>query len=281
MLPLLDTHQHLIYRDKLTYAWADNVPVLSTGDFTIDDYHALVAGRGVAGSIFMEADAGDYCAETRMVAELVADPENRLLAIISSCRPEEDEGFDDWIEECGSLPVVGFRRLLHEVDDSVSQGETFRRNVARIGRRGFTFDIVCRSDQLPIAHEFAVSCDDMTLVLDHCGVPDIAGGETESWFFGIKNMAALPHVCAKISGVLAYCAPDNATLEAVRPYVEHVIASFGTERLVWGSDWPVVNMGADLRQWIDVFRALIGDLSESEAAGIAHKNAERIYGVTL
>ncbi len=282
MTKLLDTHQHLIHRDRFSYAWSDSLPQLTGKDFTVADYQRLTAGHDVAGSIFMEVDVGhDYRDETRFVARLAADPANRIVGIVSSCRPEHDEGFEAWLDECAGLPVVGFRRILHEVDDDLSRGEVFRRNVRKIGERGLTFDMVFRADQLTIAAELARACDSMPLVLDHCGVPDIAGGEFDNWRTGISALSALGHVSCKISGVLAYCAPGRANAEAVRPYVEHVIASFGADRLVWGSDWPVVDLKSGLPEWIAIFRQLIDGLPDGEKAAICHRNAERIYGVTL
>ena len=282
MTSLLDTHQHLIYRDRFNYLWSDSLPALAGRDFSIADYHRLTEGHDVVGSIFMEVDVGhDYRDETRFVAGLADDPINRIFGIISSCRPEHDDGFEAWLDECATLPVVGFRRILHEVDDDLSRQEGFRRNVRMIGERGLIFDMVFRADQLPIAAELAQACDDMTLVLDHCGVPDIAGGEIDKWRADISALAALPHVSCKISGVLAYCAPGNATMDAIRPYVEHVMACFGTGRLVWGSDWPVVNLRSGLPVWIDMFRELTNGLSIDELDAVCHGNAERIYRVSL
>ncbi len=280
MTKLIDTHQHLIYRDRFNYLWSDSLPALAGKDFTVSDYQKLTADCDVAGSIFMEVDVGhDYRDETRFVAELAAEPENKLLGIISSCRPEHEGGFDAWLEECSDLPVVGFRRILHEVDDDVSRGDVFRRNVRKIGAKDLTFDMVFRADQLGIAFELASACDDMELVLDHCGVPDIAGGETDYWHQKISDIAGLPHVSCKMSGILAYCAEGNATLDAVQPYAQHVIDSFGTDRLVWGGDWPVVDLRSSLPEWIGIFQQLVSDFSEDEKSAICSGNAQRIYRI--
>ncbi len=281
MTELIDTHQHLIYRDRFSYDWSDGLPALAGKEFTIGDYQRLTVDCDVAGTIFMEVDAGhDYRDETRFIAGLAQDPVNRLLGIISSCRPEHEDGFDTWLEECSDLPVLGFRRILHEIDDDLSRGDVFRKNIRKIGEQGLTFDMVFRADQLGIAAELARACDDMTLVLDHCGVPDIAGGDFGAWSKAISAVAAMPHVSCKISGVLAYCAAGNATIEAVRPYVDHVIECFGPQRLVWGSDWPVIDIRSGLPGWIGIFRELISDLSPDEARAICSGNAKRIYGVS-
>ena len=95
----------------------------------------------------------------------------------------------------------------------------------------------------------------------------------------MKALAALPHVHCKLSGVLAYCAPGTASLETIRPYVDHVFEVFGPQRIVWGSDWPVVNMTSDLPAWIGITRQILSGLSDKEAEAVAAASARRIYGV--
>lgn len=280
MIPLIDTHQHLIYRSKNRYAWADGIAALKDRDFTLGDYAALADGRGIAGSIFMEADAADYKTEARLISALSRKTESGLLGVIASCRPEEG-GFEGWLEECADLPVVGFRRILHEISDDLSKTAEFRANVARIGRAGRVFDMCFRADQLPIALELARACPDMKLVLDHCGVPDIAGGAMDPWRDDISALAALPNVHCKLSGVMAYCAPHRADQDAIRPYLTHVIEAFGPQRCLWGSDWPVVNITASLPDWIVAFRAVIADLSQDEQTMICNGTAQQVYGVQL
>jgi predicted TIM-barrel fold metal-dependent hydrolase len=282
MLPLLDAHQHLVFPERQRYAWTDRAPALAGRRFGLDDYRALTAGAGVGGTIFMEVDAEDWRSEARMVAELAREPGSGILGLVASCRPEEDAGFEAWLDEGQALAVVGYRRILHETSDGVSESETFRANVRRIGARGLPFDMCFLARQLGIALELARACPDTRLVLDHCGVPDIAGGGFEAWREGVAALAAMPNVVAKLSGVFAYCAPGTATLATVRPWVEAVIEAFGPERCLWGSDWPVVNVrGGDLPSWIAAFRAILAGYSADEQAAMAHRTAERVYGVWL
>ena len=281
MIPLLDTHQHLMFRDRFNYFWSDSLPPLAGRDFTLADYADLTKGRGIAGSIFMEVDADDYRGEARHVSALADDPANGLQGVIASCRPESDGEFTPWLEELADLPVVGLRRILHEVPDDVSQSPVFRANLARLSEHNLTFDMVFRADQLPLAAALARACPDTQFVLDHCGVPDIAGGGLDPWRAGIAQVANLDNVVCKLSGVLAYCAPDNANHDAIQPYISHCIEQFGAERCMWGSDWPVVNLTSALPDWIKAFRSLISDLSGDEQRAICHGTARRVYGVSL
>lgn len=282
MVPLLDTHQHLVYPDRQRYAWMAGAPALAGRRFGLDDYKALTAGAGIGGTLFMEVDADDWRDEAAMIAALAAGEGSGLLGAIASCRPESDDGFDAWLDEAAELGVVGFRRILHETTDDVSQGATFRANVAKIGARGLPFDMCFLARQLGIARDLAVACEGTQFVLDHCGVPDIAGGVWEPWHRGIVALAELPNVVAKLSGVFAYVKPGEANLATVRPWVEAVIEAFGPERCLWGSDWPVVNVrGGDLPTWIAAFRAILADYAPAEQEAMAHRTAERIYKVRL
>lgn len=277
-MELIDTHLHLIYRGSIGYGWTGGIEALQ-GDFTLEDHARLTAGKGVAGTVFMETgvDDADYQAEARMVADLVKA--GRMMGQIASIRPESDAGFDAWLEQSDELEIVGYRRILHVMPDDTSQAEGFRRNLRKIGARGLPFDLCFLARQLPLAVELVRACPNQTYVLDHCGVPDVAGGAFEAWSEGMKAVAALPQVNVKLSGITAYCAPGTANLETVRPWVERVVDLFGPERIVWGGDWPVVNLGVGLPAWIDMTRALLAGLSAAEQDAIGQGNARRIYGL--
>ena len=283
MTALLDTHQHLIYPEVAGYGWTDDIPPLANKAFTVDTYRDLSIDAEIVGSLFMEAgvDDTDYQEETRYVAKLAGNADSGILGIIASCRPEETAGFAQWLDECDDLGVLGYRRILHVVDDSMSQSNTFRRNVREIGSRGKTFDMCFLPKQLPVALELAQSCDNTRLILNHCGVPDIAGGGLDPWRGDIRALATLANVSCKLSGLLAYCAPGEANLKAIQPYVDHVLEEFGPERIVWGSDWPVVELANGLPDWIDVTQQILAQLSTGEASDIGSNNAARIYDVSL
>ncbi|MDP2741059.1 MAG: amidohydrolase [Pseudorhodobacter sp.] len=278
-MDLIDCHQHLIYRDRFGYGWTSGIPALAQGDFTAQDYRRITAGGGIAASVVMECgvDDADYQPEARFVAGLMQDRALGIVGQIASCRPENDAGFTDWLDEAAGLGVVGYRRILHVVPDGLSQSAGFRANLRAIGRRGLPFDMCFLARQLPLALDLARACDEMVLVLDHCGVPDIAGGAFEAWARGITDLAALPHVVCKLSGISAYCAPGSASTATLRPWVDHVLASFGPERMLWGSDWPVVNLGAGLPGWTSITAELLAGLSPAEHHAIAQGTARRVY----
>ena len=283
MISLLDTHQHLVYREKASYGWTKDIPPLAEGNFTLDDYKTLTEGLGVGGTLFMETgvDDPDYQQETRFVKSLADNSDNGMIGLISSIRPESDEAFETWLEETIEMGVVGYRRILHVMPDDTSQSDIFRNNVRKIGVSGKTFDICFLPGQLPIACELAKACENTKLILNHCGVPDIAGDGLDPWRQDIKALAQIPNVICKLSGLMAYCAPGTSSLETIEPYVDHVLNCFGPNRMVWGSDWPVVNLAKGLPEWIAVTRKILGKLSADEASSIAYGTAQIVYKVKI
>ena len=283
MISLLDTHQHLVYREKASYGWTKDIPLLAEENFILDDYKTLTEGLGIGGTLFMETgvDDPDYQQETRFVKSLADNSDNGMIGLISSIRPESDEAFETWLEETIEMGVVGYRRILHVMPDDTSQSDIFRKNVRKIGVSGKTFDICFLPGQLPIACKLAKACESTKLILNHCGVPDIAGNGLDPWRQDIKALAQIPNVICKLSGLMAYCAPGTSSLETIEPFVEHVLNCFGPNRMVWGSDWPVVNLAKGLPEWIAVTRKILGKLSADEASSIAYGTAQIVYKVKI
>lgn len=278
-IELIDTHQHLIDSDRLSYRWPAKIKALAGRAFTYDDYLEASADTGITGTVFMEADCEDWQAETDLVLEMVADPSTMMTGIIANARPEQADGFDAWLERVADTDVVGLRRILHETTDDVSKADVFRNNLKKLGAYDLTFDINFLARQLPIAAELVREVDGIQFILDHCGVPDIAAGDASGWRAGIKGLAGFPHVACKISGITAYCAPGTATIGTLRPYVEHCINCFGWDRVVWGTDWPVCNINSSVKDWTAICREIVNTETTENQKKLFHDNAVRLYGL--
>jgi predicted TIM-barrel fold metal-dependent hydrolase len=173
--------------------------------------------------------------------------------------------------------VKGFRRVLHVEPDELSEGAVFRENIKRMEGSSLTFDLCVLPRQLPKAMALADLAHGVQFILDHCGVPDIKGNAEQPWREYIAEIAKRPNVTAKISGVVAYADPDGWTVETLRPYIEHTIGSFGWDRVVWGSDWPVCTLGGGLTNWVAATHALLGGCSSDERHALLSGNARRIW----
>lgn len=276
--PIIDTHLHLVYRDRLSYPWLAGVPALDR-DFHYATYAAEARRCGVTDVLHMEVDVAqsDIEAETRNVAALALETGSLLRGAISSCRPEDD-GFPAFLERQLADPFVkGFRRVLHVVPDHVSERPLFRDNLRRLEGAGRPFDLCVRPDQIDKAIALADAAPGVQFVLDHCGVPAIKDRADHPWREKIAEIARRPNVAVKVSGVVAYADPATWTIDDIRPYVEDAIASFGWDRVVWGSDWPVCTLTASLSTWLAAIHALTLGSSRAERERLFSANAQRIW----
>lgn len=275
----IDTHLHLLYPDRVSYPWVDAVPPLK-GNFQLEDYKKVSVDYGITGAVFMEVDVApaQMGEEAQWVQELANAEGSGILGIIAAARPEADD-FEARLNAV-SVPLLrGVRRVLHTQADALSQSSRFRANLRRLPGRGLSFDLCVLARQLPLAIQLVDACPEVTFILDHCGVPDIAGGAFESWSNSIGHLAKRDNVLCKISGLPTYCAPGETGAEVLRPWIERVIECFGWDRVVWGGDWPVCTLNGSLKGWVEALDALLAEESEAHQAALYTENARRVYGL--
>jgi predicted TIM-barrel fold metal-dependent hydrolase len=277
---MVDTHLHVIDRSVIDYPWLASIEALNR-DWSYDEYERDARRAGISATLHMEVDADSACIEdeTGYVGALAGRPDSLIGGAISSCRPEQD-GFAAFLErQRGNRLVKGFRRVLHVMPDELSEQPMFRENLKRLGGTGLTFDLCVLPRQLDKAIALVDLAPDVSFILDHCGVPDIAGDARQPWQDRISEVARRPNVVAKISGIVAYADAETWIAETLRPWTEHVINSFGWDRVVWGSDWPVCTLGGGLLAWVAATHALLEDASGDERRKLLSENARRIWSL--
>ncbi|MEP9373710.1 amidohydrolase [Mesorhizobium sp. KR1-2] len=277
---IVDTHLHLIDLSALRYPWLAGAAALNR-DFRYEHYETEARRAGIATALHMEVDVdpADIEAETAYVQRLAEQSGSLVAGAIASCRPEE-AGFPAYLERQQANPFVkGFRRVLHVVPDELSDAALFRANLKRVANAGLTFDLCVLPHQIPRAMQLADLAPNVRFVLDHCGVPDIKGGQEHPWREHMTEIARRDNVVAKVSGVVAYADPATWTVETLKPYVEHTIACFGWDRVVWGSDWPVCTLGGGLSSWVAATHALLAGASIEERTKLLSGNARRLWNL--
>ena len=275
---IIDTHLHLIDLSALRYPWLAGAPALNR-DFPHEEYATQARRAGIEAALHMEVDVdqADIEAETSHVKAQSQQAGSLLRGAIAACRPEEGS-FAAYLERQQADPFIkGFRRVLHVMPDELSDSALFRDNIKRLSGSGLTFDLVVLPHQIPRAIALADLAPDVQFVLDHCGVPDIKGRAEHPWREHMAEIARRPNVIGKISGVVAYADAGSWSVESLRPYVEHTIGSFGWDRVVWGSDWPVCTLGGGLATWVAATHALIAGASPEERMKLLSGNARRMW----
>jgi len=118
---------------------------------------------------------------------------------------------------------------------------------------------------------------DVQFVLDHCGIPNLKGGELDPWRQHIRELAQFPNLACKISGLVAYCHPQHVNAGAIQPFVEHCLECFGWDRVLFGGDWPVCNLTSTLGHWVELAKEMVRTESVDRRRKFFAENAERIY----
>jgi predicted TIM-barrel fold metal-dependent hydrolase len=280
---MIDTHQHLMYPERFDYSWAKDLAPLNKA-FPLKDYRQASDGTPITGSVFMEVDVdeGQAADEAGFFCGLADDPTNGILGVIAAGRPER-EGLAKQLEAMMHTKLKGIRRVLHTQPDELSESSLFREQVGQLGRMDLSFDLCVKQSQLNKAIALVRACPETTFILDHCGVPDIAGNDAPNgagwldWQQSICRLAELPNINSKISGITVYASESQRNEAGLRPYIDVMLEAFGVERLVWGGDWPVVVLGSGLRRWCELSQSLLGSLSDDEQRAIFTDNAKRIY----
>jgi len=279
--PIIDTHLHLWDISRLRYPWLNDIPRLNRS-FFLDDYREACGGMDVEKMVFVqcECDPSQYTEEVEWVTEQSRkDP--RIRGMVSWAPLEKGEGAREEIEALKSNPLVkGIRRIIQfEPDPEFCLKPDFILGVNMLADYGLTFDICISYLHNKSVIRFLEQCPGVPMILDHIGKPDIRNRRLDPWMDEIRRIAAFPNVTCKFSSLATEADHENWTTDDLRPFVEHIIECFGPDRLIFGSDWPVVMLATDLVRVIPVMLDFLKDFSAEELRKIFHDNAENFYNI--
>jgi L-fuconolactonase len=272
----VDAHVHLWDPDQLRYDWLAAVPPLAhkhlPEDFVVDTAPAVPARW-----VFVEC-GGPPVEEVRWV-EALAAKEQRIAAIVAGARMNEGRATHAAIDALSSHSLVrGVRHNFQdESDPKYCCSTAFIEGTRRLGKAGLTFDVCCRAPQLPAVRKLVQECPDTQFVLDHCGKPPIRTGQLDPWRQALCELAALPNIVCKLSGLVTEADMQAWRTSDLTPYVDHVLEVFGPQRLMYGGDWPVVRLASTYGRWRDAALSLISRLNAVERAHVLSGTATRTY----
>jgi len=281
--PIIDSHVHLYDIDRLSYGWLANVPKINR-THTLADFDAARGAVQVDGLVFAEVavDPGLHLREAAFVQDL-ADADPRLCGMVAHAPVEKGAAVADDLALLQTFATLrGIRRLIEtERDPGICLQPRFVEGVRTVGRHGLTFDICIKHFAMAYALELVRRCPDVQFVLDHMGKPAIKHGLREPWWRQILELAALPNVVVKLSGVITE-ADHAAWREAdVVPYVAHVIEAFGFDRVMYGSDWTVSDLTHRYPQWVEILDRVVAGASVDERRKLYRGTAAWVYRLPL
>ncbi len=281
MLKIIDTHQHLWDTGNLDYPWLEGFDRLKKR-YTLQDYREAVAGINVVKSVHVEADP----AETDVVKEVkwltgLSEPDG-MIGAIAAAAPLEKVNVESVLEELVEFPlVVAVRRMAwHHPDPQFYAMPELINGVRLLEKFNLSFELCANQEQLPAAITLVKATPGVRHALNHCGGPDIKGGQFESWAAHIAELASFENVYCKVSGIVT-AAGDSWTREALKPYIQRLVELFGYERLIFGSDWPVCNLAATYQDWLAALLWAVDDASDAERNRLFYENAVKFYSLSI
>ena len=277
--PIVDSHIHLYDPAWLRYGWLSRVPKIDRR-YDLTDFDRCRAAVEVDELVFAEVavDPGLHFAEAAWVQGL-ADGDPRLAGMIVHAPLEKGAAVEADLDRLAQYRSVrGVRRLIEtETDQSFCLQPAFLEGLRLLPRRNLTFDICVKHWGLVFAIELARRCPEVQFVLDHIGKPGIRDGLVEPWKSQLAQLALLPNVVCKLSGVISEADHDHWNKDQVRPYVEHVLDCFGFERVMYGSDWTVSELTHRYPDWVAILDEITAGSSGDELRSLWRGTAIRTY----
>lgn len=277
--PIVDTHVHLWDPERIPLAWGDQVPTINRRHL-IPEYDAARGAVEVEGIVFLECNVaeGRHLDEAHMVGEIARD-EPRLQAIVAHAPLEKGEEVAADLDALAREPRLrGIRRLLQqEADIEAVLDDRFLAGLNLLPRYNLHFEICVRHHQLEAIVDLVRRLPNVTFMLDHIAKPAIRDARLEPWKTRMAELAALPNLMCKMSGLVNEADHENWQPADLRPYIDHVVETFGFDRLVFGSDWPVMTLAADIPRWVAVLDDALAGASDSELRMFWLENAQAFY----
>jgi len=274
----IDSHQHFWRYDPVRDGWITNEMAVLKRDFMPEELIQQMRQVGVDCSIAVQADQSEK--ETQFLLEL-ADKNSAIAGVVGWVNLL-DKNVEERLEHFSHYGKLrGFRHIVQaESDDRFMMGDDFLRGIRALARHNFTYDILIYERQLPAAIEFVDRFPTQKFVVDHIAKPSIKAGEIDTWSRNIRALAHNRNVYCKLSGLVTEAEWTKWNAETLGPYLDVAFEAFGTDRLMFGSDWPVCLLAASYWQVKDVIENYTRDLSTNEKEKIFGLNAARFYGLT-
>jgi L-fuconolactonase len=272
----LDAHQHFWRYDPGRDGWITNEMAVLQRDFLPEDLLPQLAAHHLDSSIAVQADQSET--ETRRLLELAeAYPVSKGVVGWVDLRAPDCAARLEYFSRFERL--CGFRHIAQaEPDDFLARAD-FLRGIGRLQEFGFTYDILIYPRQLAAALQLVERCPGQPFVIDHLAKPLIKERQLAPWAQLMREIAAHPHVYCKVSGLITEA--DWRAWQPVdfQPYLDVAFEAFGSNRLMFGSDWPVCLLAGSYRQVVELVEAYTKDFTPEEKDKICGVNAQRFYRV--
>jgi len=270
----IDAHQHFWKYHPQRDAWITEDMQVLRRDFTPEDLLPILVQNGIDGCVAVQADQSED--ETNFL--LACANQHAFIQGVVGWIDFRDPALEkrlDYVKQFEKLK--GFRHIVQAEPAGFLSDGNFRRGVALAASHGFTYDLLILHHQFPDALPFIHSLPDVPIVIDHIGKPSIKTKEKTHWELNLAAASSFQNVYCKLSGLVTEAEWNQWTRDDFFPFLDEVFECFGTDRVMYGSDWPVCLLSASYEQQLSIVNDYLQELSAEERAKVMGGNAIRFY----
>jgi len=274
-MDIIDSHQHFWQVGRFDYPWMSSDVEVLYQDYLPPTLEPILERNGITKTVLVQAS--NCVAESRWLLSL-ADAYPIIAGVVGWVDLASPTVEQELAELTAHPKFKGVRHLVESEpeDDWLSQPEILR-GLQRLSSYGASYDLLVRTRHLKHVRTVAERCSELSLIIDHMAKPPIARGEIREWAQELRSVAAYKNVSCKLSGLVTEANHSAWFTNELRPFVECALELFGTERLMFGSDYPVCLLAASYDRVLDAFQEILKQLDEQERQQIFADNARRFY----
>src|SRR5689334_1830129 len=277
MTGYVDAHHHVWTLARGDYGWLTPELAAIHRDFSMKDLAPLREQANVTATVLVQA--APTVAETRYLLDVAKRNHDVVKGVVGWVDLAAPDAIPTLTHLARNPLLKSVRPMLQDLaDDAWILRAEVGRALAALPRLGLRFDALVKPAQLPALLTMLDRHPDLAVVIDHAAKPAIAQGMWEPWARQMRAAASNPRVRCKVSGLVTEAGP-GWTIDALRRYFDHLVEIFGPQRLMWGSDWPVLNLAATYQSWFAATVALTAAWSMDDRGALMGGTARRFYGL--
>ncbi len=273
----IDSHQHFWNYDPVKDSWITDEMGALRNNFLPRNLKPILDANKIDGCVLVQVDQSEE--ENDFLVTLAE--ENDFIKGVVGWVDLRAEDIQERLASYTSIKKLkGFRHIVQgESDDRFLMRSDFMRGISALQSHNFAYDILIYPHQLSVAIEFVRKFPTQKFVIDHLAKPEIKNGNIQNWKKEIREIAAMENIHCKISGMVTEADWQKWTYADVEPYLDVVFESFGIDRLMYGSDWPVCLLAGSYEKQLSITESYINSLSDTEQNKIMGANAFHFYNL--
>ena len=275
----IDSHQHFWKFDPVRDSWIDDTMQVLRKDYLPQNLYPFLIENEIEGTVAVQADQSEI--ETNFLLDLAEQNEwiRAVVGWIDLCDSKVEERLNYFSKKPN---LRGFRHIVQsEPDDNFILRPEFHNGLGLLTKYGYTYDILIFPKQLPAAIQLVEKHPEQIFILDHIAKPLIKNRQMEPWASGIRKLGSYHNLYCKISGIITEADHNSWTKEDIFPYLDIIFNAFGTDRLMFGSDWPVCLLAGSYKQVIILIEDYVTSFSKEDKQNLFGGNAIKAYGINL